>query len=170
MSNSTRPAAAYGAHAEYSAVVQAAVERVFDWLDDQARLAQHMTKRSWKMGWGKMEVILDAQRGRAEGSHIVLRGRVFGIPLYLEEVVVEHKPPQKKSWETVGEPRLLVVGPYRMGFDLVPAGSTARLRVSIDYDLPKEGVSRVLGRLFGRSYASWCVRQMAEDARRSFAR
>jgi len=158
------------AHAEYSVAVQAGVERVFDWLDDQTRLAQHMGKRSWKMGWGKMEVELDAQRGRAVGSHIVLRGQVFGIRLYLDEVVVAREPPLRKSWETVGAPRLLVVGPYRMGFDLEPEGSTARLRVWIGYELPRQGVSRLLGRLFGQSYARWCVRQMAEDARRSFAR
>ena len=162
--------AAYSNHAEYTAIVQAPVERIFGWLDDQTRLSQHMSKRSWKMGWGKMEVELDAGRGRAVGSHIVLRGRVFGIRLYLDEVVIEHEPPLKKNWETVGEPRLLVIGPYRMGFDLESEGSTARLRVSIGYQLPRKGISRVLGRLFGRSYAKWCVRQIAVDAQRSLAK
>jgi hypothetical protein len=170
MSSSTGHPAASSEHAEFTAIVQAPVERVFEWLDDQTRLVQHMSKRSWTMGWGKMEVELDVGRSRAVGSHIVLRGRVFGIGLYLEEVVIAHEPPRKKSWETGGEPRLLVIGSYRMGFDLESEGSTARLRVSIGYQLPKKGISRVLGRLFGRSYARWCVRQMAEDAQRSFAR
>lgn len=160
----------YSEHAEYSALVQAPAERVFDWLDDQTRLSKHMSKRSWKMGWGKMDTEMDERRGRAVGSHIVLRGRVFGIQLHLDEVVVDHEPPRKKSWETVGEPRLLVIGPYRMGFELVPAGADTKLRVFIDYVLPTKGIARLLGRLFGRSYASWCVRQMAEDARHSFAR
>jgi hypothetical protein len=160
----------YSEHAEYSAVIQAPVEKVFDWLDDQARLSQHMSKRSWKMGWGKMDTELDEKRGRAVGSHIVLRGRVFGISLYLDEVVIDHDLPRKKSWETVGEPRLLVIGPYRMGFDLVAVGTDTKLRVFIDYVLPSKGIARLLGRLFGQSYAKWCVRQMAEDARHSFAR
>jgi len=170
MSSSTGHPAAYSEHAEFTAIVQAPVERVFEWLDDQTRLAQHMSKRSWKMGWGKMEVEFDAGRGRAVGSHIVLRGRVFGIGLYLDEVVIAHEPPLKKNWETVGEPRLLVIGSYRMGFDLKAEESAARLRVSIDYQLPKKGISRLSGRLFGRSYAKWCVRQMAKDAQRSFAK
>jgi len=160
----------YSEHAEYSAVVQAPVEKVFDWLDDQTRLSQHMSKRSWKMGWGKMDTELDGRRGRAVGSHIVLRGRVFGISLYLDEVVTDHDPPRKKVWETVGEPRLLVIGRYRMGFDLVKVGADTKLRVFIDYVLPSKKVARLLGRFFGRPYAKWCVRQMAEDARRSFAR
>jgi hypothetical protein len=160
----------YSEHAEYTAVIPASVEKVFNWLDDQTRLSQHMSKRSWKMGWGKMDTVLDERRGRAVGSHIVLSGRVFGIRLYLDEVVVEHAPPFRKSWETVGEPRLLVIGTYRMGFELLSVGADARLRVLIDYELPKKGLSRWLGQLFGQSYARWCVRQMAEDARHSFVR
>jgi len=160
----------YSRHAEYSAVIPAPIEKVFAWLDDQTRLSQHMSKRSWKMGWGKMDTALDDRRGRAVGSHIVLSGRVFGIRLYLDEVVVEHEPPHKKSWETLGEPRLLVIGAYRMGFELLSADADSRLRVLIDYELPKKGISRWLGQLLGQSYARWCVRQMAEDARHSFIR
>ena len=158
----------YSRHAEHSTIVQASAERLFEWLDDQTQLSKHMSKRSWKMGWGKMDTILDDRRGRAVGSHIVLHGRVFGIRLHLDEVVITHEPPCKKSWETVGEPRLLVIGSYRMGFDIEPAGGSSRLRVSIDYGLPEKGISRWLGGLFGDRYARWCARQMAEDAKRSF--
>lgn len=157
----------YTRHAEYSETINASVERIFDMLDDQTRLSNHMSKRSWKLGWGKMETILDAQRGRAVGSHIVLRGRVFGIRLLLDEVVTARESPLKKTWETVGEPRLLVMGPYRMGFDLLPAGASARLRVAIDYELPAKGISRLLGRLLGRAYALWCTRQMVRDAQQA---
>ena len=160
----------YSRHEEHSAPVNASAERVFDQLDDQTRLAVHMSKRSWKMGWGKMETVLDAQQGRSVGSHIVLRGRVFGIRLYLDEVVTVREPPLTKTWETIGEPRLLVIGPYRMGFDLTPDDTTAQLRVVIDYDLPTKGISWLLGRLFGRSYAQWCTRQMVRDAQHSFAK
>src|ERR1044071_1324293 len=121
----------YDQHAEHVKIVNGSVAQVFDWLDDQTRLSQHMEKRSWKMGWGKMAIELDGQRGRAVGSHIVLHGRVLGIRLYLDEVVVEHEPPHRKSWETVGEPRLVVIGAYRMGFELEPVGAAARLRVEI---------------------------------------
>ena len=159
----------YSRHEEHSAPINASVERVFEQLDDQTRLTEHMSKRSWKMGWGRMETVLDAQQGRSVGSHTVLRGRVFGIRLYLDEVVTMRRPPLTKTWETVGEPRLLVIGPYRMGFELMPNGTSAQLRVALDYDLPTKGVSRVLGRLFGRLYAKWCTRQMVRDAQHHFA-
>lgn len=160
----------YSLHEEHSANINASAERVFDRLDDQTRLSEHMSKHSWKLGWGRMETVLDAQQGRAVGSHIVIRGRVLGIRLYLDEVVTKREPPLTKAWETAGEPRLLVIGRYRMGFDLIPGDTTSQLRVSIDYDLPNKGTSRLLGRFFGRSYAKWCARQMVRDAQHSFAK
>ena len=154
----------YSRHEEYTGTLNAPVERAFEHLDDQRRLSAHMNERSWKMGWGKMDLRLGQKNGQAVGSHIVLDGRVLGIRLYLEEVVTERVAPSRKTWETVGEPRLLVIGPYRMGFDLTPSGSRVTLRVAIDYDLPGAGLSRLLGRMFGRSYAKWCTKKMVVDA------
>lgn len=152
-------------HEEFTGIVNAPAEQVFAVLDDQRQLSAHMSTRSWKMGWGKMETILDEQDGRAVGSHIVLRGRVFGITLCLEEMVTLRQPPYRKRWATVGEPRLLVIGPYEMGFTLSDNGPMASsIRVDIDYALPSNGISRWLGRWFGRSYAVWCVHRMVVDA------
>jgi len=160
----------YSHHEEHRASINASAARVFDKLDDPNHLTEHMSKRSWKMGWGRMETVLDAQLGRSVGSHIVLRGRVFGIQLYLNEVVTLRQPPLSKTWETVGEPRLLIIGCYQMGFVLIPADTTSQLRVTIDYDLPRQGISRLLGRLFGRWYAKWCTQQMVRDVEHSFER
>ena len=155
-------------HEEFSATINASPDRVFDHLDDQTRLTEHMNRRSWKMAWGKMETQMDAGRGRAVGSHIVLTGRVLGMRLFLDEVVTVREPTLKKAWETVGEPRLLVVGPYSMSFHLEAAVSATRLRVAIDYDAPSKGISRVLGSIFGRSYAKGCVKRMVRDAETFF--
>jgi hypothetical protein len=161
----------YPFHAESSTRIRASAERVFAHLDDHSRLSAHMARRSWRMGWGRMYLQLDERRGRAVGSRIRLEGRVFGVRLALEEVVVEYEPPTRKVWETVGTPRLLVIGSYRMGFSLAPAAGATRaedeatLTVFVDYALPARGVSRILGRLFGRAYAQWCCSRMVADAR-----
>lgn len=128
-----------------------------------------MNKSSWQMGGGKMETILDAKQGRGVGAHIVLRGRVFGIELHVEEVVVTYEPPTRKVWETIGMPRLLVIGPYRMSFEVNGSRGGSTLRVAIDYEPRAHGVARVLGWLFGRMYARWCTRRMVTDAARSLA-
>ena len=159
----------YTRHEESRAVISASPERVFGALDDHTRLSSHMSKSSWQMGGGKMDIIVDAGQGRRVGSHIVLRGRVFGVQLFVEEVVTTHEPPMNKVWETIGTPRLLVIGPYRMSFALRETGGNAALRVAIDYELPARGIARVLGLLFGRTYARWCTRRMVTDAARMFA-
>jgi hypothetical protein len=123
-----------------------------------------------------MDLDLDERAGRAVGSRIRLEGRILGVRLALEEMVTEHAPPTRKVWVTVGTPRLLVIGPYRMGFALVPAGAGASggadavtLTVFIDYALPDRGLSRLLGRLLGHWYARWCTERMVTDARAAFA-
>lgn len=158
----------YDRHAEDSGRINGPADRVFDHLDDQTRLTEHMSTRSWKLGWGRMETVVDAQGGRSVGSHITVWGRVFGLRLTLEEVVTSRRAPRTKTWETVGNPQLLVIGPYRMGFTLTPAGAAVDLRVAIDYDLPATGIPWLLGRLLGRSYATWCTRRMVRDAQHAF--
>ena len=156
----------YPFHAESRGQIRATAERVFVHLDDHARLSAHMARRSWRMGWGRMQLQLDERAGRAAGSRIRLAGRVFGLRLGLEEVVTEYAPPVRKVWETVGTPRLLVIGPYRMGFRIEPAaGDDVTLLVFVDYAPPARGVSRFLGGLFGRAYAQWCCDRMVADAR-----
>ena len=65
-----------------------------------------------------------------------------------------------KVWETVGAPRLLVIGAYSMGLKITSEARGSRLRVFIDYQLPEGWVTYWLGWLFGRFYARWCVGQM----------
>jgi hypothetical protein len=154
---------------EINGIVPARPEAVFAHLDDHSQLSSHMSQPSWRMGGGRMEIVLDADRGRKAGSRIRLAGRVFGIELSVEEVVTERDPPRRKVWETTGSPRLLVIGRYRMGFELSPRGSDTGLRVFIEYALPAEAPARWLGRLFGRYYAGWCTRRMVDDALKHFA-
>jgi hypothetical protein len=87
-----------------------------------------------------------------------MTGRVLGMNLALDEVVTERTPPRRKVWETVGEPRLLVIGAYRMEFEITPEDGASRLVVFIDYRLPSRGWARGLGLLLGRAYAAWCTR------------
>jgi polyketide cyclase/dehydrase/lipid transport protein len=156
-------------HHESSALVAAPVERVFAHLDDHSRLSAHMSSSSWMMGGGSMSVEVDEGGGRKVGSRIRLAGTACGVALSVEEIVTEHQPPYAKKWETIGTPRLLVIGPYRMGFELWPRGEQARLRVFIDYELPTGLVGHWLGRLVGGLYASWCTQQMVKDAVRFFS-
>jgi len=95
-----------------------------------------MGKPSMMMMGSRMSTDVDAAGGRAVGSRIRMHGRVLGLAISLEEVVVARQPPLRKSWETVGEPRLLIIARYRMGFEIAPKGTSSRLRVFIEFALP----------------------------------
>ena len=154
--------------AESSAMVQAPADIVFAHIDDPTRLSSHMSKSSWMMGGGRMEVEVDEGLGQTVGSRIRLAGRAFGIELSVEETVTERDPPRRKVWETTAFPKLLVIGQYRMGFQLLPVLDHTNLRVFIEYALPAKAPARWLGLLFAGSYARWCARRMADDAEKHF--
>ena len=137
---------------------------LFALLDDHRRLAGHMEKPSLMMAGATMRVETDALKGQAVGSLIRVTGRVLGLDLAVDEVVTERVPALRKTWETQGEPRLLVIGSYRMGFTITAREDRSRLVVFIDYQLPPRGFAHALGWIFGRAYAAWCTRRMANDA------
>jgi len=155
-------------HYSETAALNASAEEVFAFADDFAKLSSHMDKSSMMMMGSSMQTSFDEGLGRAVGSHIEMRGKILGLTLFLDEVVRQREPPHRKEWETVGTPRLLVIGGYRLGFDITSTGRAAHLRVFIGYDLPSTSGLRLLGRILGPVYARWCVRQMIYGARANF--
>jgi hypothetical protein len=92
----------------------------------------------------------------------------IGVGDRTDKFVRVREPPHRKEWETIGRPWLLVIGDYRLGFEIASAGESANLRVFIGHNLPSSPELRLLGYIFGRVYARWCVRQMVDGARANF--
>lgn len=155
-------------HYEFTAAVPATATELFAYMDDPRRLGAHMSRSSWMMMGSAMNYQFDEAQGRAPGSHIRLSGRVLGLALRVDEVITCRETPFRKTWNTVGSPRLLIIGEYEMGFEITSNSSFSQLRIYISYHLPR-GPARVLGWLLGGVYARWCVRRMVSDAQRHFA-
>lgn len=150
-------------------LVNAAPHELFEALDDPRRLSRHMDERSVATMGGSMRSTTDARGRREIGSVTTMRGRVLGIRLELQQVVTDRDPPTSKTWETVGEPRLLMIGSYRMGFRIQPAVDGSKLVVYIEYDRPRGRLLRLLSALLGRTYAKWCCERMVAEACRAFS-
>jgi hypothetical protein len=155
-------------HDEASVRINAPPEELFNYLDDHRNLSAHMSSSSWMMAGSRMTIETDDEHGRAVGSRISLRGRVMGIDLSVDEAVTERAPPYRKSWKTFGEPKLLVIGAYQMGFEITPERQGSGLRVFIDYELPFAPSLRWFRHQLAAWYARWCTRRMAVDAARHF--
>jgi len=150
-------------HEEARCEVAASPTNVFEHIDQPQRLSAHMSRKSWRLAGMSMSIETDAKGGRAIGSHMWLHGAMPGVSLAVECVVVGRRAPKFKEWETVGTPRLLVIGPYRMAVRIDPHNARSTVTIAIDYAMPTEGWQRLLAHALGRIYARWCVRQMARD-------
>ena len=157
-------------HYENSTVISAPVEEVFTYADDHKRLSSHMSQSSPMLVGNKMETYVDEGRGQTVGSHIKMSGRVFGVNLFLDEVITIHEPPHHKEWQTVGDINLLVIDHYKLGFEIKSQEEGSHFKVYIDYDLPQSLRTRLLGLLFGGMYAKWCVQQMLKRVRDHFTK
>lgn len=158
------PGRAFSRHEESSATIRAAPESVFAFLDTHENIAAHMNRPNWAMLGGSMTTAIDNLAGKAVGSVIRIEGKVLGISLSLAEKIVRHEPPRLKSWETIGIPRLIVIGGYSMGFYIIPAGDGCLVTVYIDYEFPLNRPGQWLGRLLGPAYARWCINRIIEAA------
>lgn len=155
-------------HYEDSVLVKVPVDKVFAYADDPANFSSHMNKSSWMMGGSKMMTQTDEGKGQKVGSHIKMIGNIFGINLFLDEVITIHESPHHKEWQTVGKINLLVIDHYKLGFEIKPEGEKSYFKVYIDYDLPKSLKTYWLGIILGDVYAKWCVQQMIKGVESHF--
>src|SRR5262245_5036213 len=108
-------------HHESRARLSAPVEAAFAYLDDFRKLSAHMEESSGMMLGSRIKIETDEADGRTVGSRVRMHGGMMGMTLALEEIVVEREPPTRKAWETV-DAKLIVIGQYRLGFELEPKG------------------------------------------------
>lgn len=155
-------------HYEESITISASPIAVFTYADDHKNFSSHMNKSSWMMGGGKMETHVDEGNGQKLSSHIKMHGKIFGVKLFLDEVITQYEPPNRKAWKTVGDINLLIIGYYTLGFTITTKEEKSLLNVYIDYDLPNSFFGYLLGLIFGELYAKWCVHQMITGVKEHF--
>lgn len=153
---------------EETIMVPAVAADVFAYLDAPTRLSGHMSKSSWMMGGGRMDISVDEGKGQRIGSRIRLDGTAFGLHVFLDEIVTKRVPPFEKHWQTIGPHRLFVIGDYRMGFKIEPVARRSKVCIFLEYELPRS--TTWLGTLFAGPYAKWCVGTMLRDACAHFSK
>lgn len=158
----------YSKHYEENIIIKAGADTVFAFVDNHHNFASHMNNSQWWMAGGKFETKIDEGKGQKIGSHIQMSGKILGINMFLDEVIIKREPPFRKSWETVGDLSLLVIGNYELGFELEPENNNSKLKVYIDYGLPRSLRTRWLGIFFGEMYAKMCVQQMINGVKDHF--
>lgn len=138
---------------------------VFAHLDHFPNLARHMAHGSSMRMGGGMTLHEQTPGVRGVGATYRYTGRAFGMAIDFQQRVAEWAEDQRKVWRTLEGGRIILLGRYEMGFELEPGHAATRVRAWITYDLPRDLRGRVLGALFARSYARWCVRSILDGAK-----
>jgi len=144
-------------------------QQVFAFLDDPSVAGAHMQRPSLMMLGGTMKYDVDHGKGQVVGSIVKMHGKVLGLELFVEEIVTEWQPPWRKSWQTLGRPKLLLVDCYHMDFVIRPITEGSRVTVKIQYSYSRSSVGSWLGGAPAKAYANWCVSKMTSEAGNHFA-
>lgn len=146
--------------------IRAPVEKVFAFLDDLSKTGMHMSERSMMMMGSKLELERLPGPEKGEGATFRWSGKVLGLPVNFTETVTRWKKNEEKVWETVGEPRMIILGWYRMRLTTEPKKSGTSVLLEIQYEPPKGFFYKLLSAFLARQYAGWCLNQMLGDTKK----
>jgi hypothetical protein len=142
--------------------------KVFCWVDDPRNTGMHMSQPSLAMLGASLRVERQSASMTGVGTTYRSWGRVLGLPVDFTTTVTSWTREREKTWRTIGEPALIVLGHFEMHFSVAPAVPGTRLRLAIKYNLPATLFGRVIGRILAAPYARWCLRRIANDAQAAF--
>src|SRR5262245_48957454 len=150
--------------------IAAAPPTVFAYLDDIRHVAERMARGSLAMLGGRFTLDVVSPAPTGVGARYRWRGRVLGVRLDFSEVVIEWVPPQRKRWRMVRGARILIFAGYELGFVIESSAGGSAVTLDIEYELPRSGLARLLGRLLARPYSAWCLRSMIDRNHARFRR
>ena len=91
---------------------------------------------------------------------------MMGLTIDFSETVTKYVAGREKVWRTIGKPELLIIAGYEMRVLAEPVSPTsARLTISIEYELPRPGIWRALGWALAGAYSRWCLTRMVDGSK-----
>ena len=116
---------------------------------------------------GKMEMERLPGPEKGVGAGFRWTGRVLGFSLDFTETVTLWKENEKKVWETIGSPKLIILGWYRMRLVTEARGNGTRASLQIEYAPPEGFFYKLLSKALAGWYADWCLSRMLGDTKKS---
>jgi len=137
-------------------------------MDNISNTGMHMMKSSGMMMGSKLN--LEELTPERSGTEKTYRwyGKVMGIKLDFTVKVTKWIAGKEKIWETIGQPKMIILHWYRMHLLLVPNSKGTLAELSIEYTLPTQVFYWLISLLLAPIYAKWCVGNMLKDTREYF--
>ena len=146
-------------------VYNAPAQKVFSYLDDLGVTGMHMTKSSAMMMGSKLNLEYLTVHHTGPGSKYRWTGTMMGMKMDFTVEVIKWTEGVEKTWETIGEARMIIYSWYRMHLMVSPKGNTTEAELSITYERPKGWLARIISFLFADWYCNWCLKNMLSDSK-----
>ena len=148
-------------------IIHSPPQKVFAFMDDLSKTGMHMTENSMMMMGSKL--MLEQLPGpcRGVGATFHWHGKVMGMPVDITETVTKWIEGQEKVWETIGQPKIIILGWYRMILKTKPSKEGTLASLQIDYTQPDGWFYKLLYFLLSRWYCNWCLNNMLNDTKRN---
>lgn len=139
---------------------------VFAFMDNIENTGKHMTKKNAAMMGSKLDMEWLTVYKTGLGTKYRWKGKAMGMKMDFTVEVSKWIDGREKTWGTVGNAIMIVISWFEMYLNVMPAaGDKTIARLGIYYTKPRRSI---LGFLFGRWYAKWCVNSMLKDTRKHF--
>lgn len=135
-------------------------------MDDLSKTGMHMSENSIMMMGSKL--VLEQMPGPSKGVGATFHwnGKVMGMPVDIIETVTKWVENKEKVWETIGSPKIIILGWYRMRLKTASANEGTNTSLQIEYTEPKGWFYKILSFLFAGWYGRWCLNNMLYDTKR----
>ena len=140
------------------------IEKVFDCLDSLGITGAHMTQSSAMMMGSKLKLAFLTENHTGLGCIYRWSGKMMGLKMDFVVEVTKWVQNKEKTWETIGEPKLIIYAGYRMNLLVMQVKNGTQADLSISYESPKRFFNKILCFLFADSYCRWCLNKMLGDA------
>jgi hypothetical protein len=147
--------------------IKAQPSEVFKHVDNINNTGTHMSKSNMPMMGGSLKTEILSKNEIGPGATYRMYGKVMGMDIDFTETVTKWIENQERVWETIGDPKLLIMGGYAMNFNVRPSNWGTRLTFGIKYSYPKSAFWKFIAFLLGDWYAKWCLKNMAKDVKRA---
>ena len=150
---------------ERTMIINAKPEEVFAFMDDINNTGRHMTESNAQMAGSKLKLewLTDYKTGL--NTKYKWTGKVMGMKMKFTVIVSQWDSGKSKTWETIGDAKMIVISWYRMYLELKPNDDgTTTAKLGILYTKSKN----IPGFLLGKRYSIWCVNSMLNDTNKHF--
>jgi hypothetical protein len=149
--------------------ISAPPDKVFAMIDDLGVTGMHMTKSSAMMMGSKLNLEYLTTNHTGLGSKYRWTGKMMGMKMDFTVEVTKWIKGNEKTWETIGEARMIIYSWYRMHLLVKTIENGSEAELSITYERPKGWFAKIISFLFADWYCNWCLKNMLKDAKRKLS-